>query len=216
VTRTVLAVDTTHEYGSIALMRDGELLEEVAMHATTGFGQVLYAALGALLKRHAVAPAEIDCFAAASGPGSFTGVRVGVACVKGLAEATGKGALAVSNLEAIARYGRAPLRAVMLDARRGDIYAAVYDDQGRIVMPELVMKLPQFLETLPKTEVDFVSQDFSIFGDGLPAAPRIVAPRELAAMVARIASVREPRDPAELDANYVRRADAELYWKEEQ
>jgi tRNA threonylcarbamoyladenosine biosynthesis protein TsaB len=216
VTRTVLAVDTTHEYGSIALMRDGELLEEVAMHATTGFGQVFYAALDALLKRHAVAPAEIDCFAAASGPGSFTGVRVGVACVKGLAEATGKGALAVSNLEAIARYGRAPLRAVMLDARRGDIYAAVYDDQGRIVMPELVMKLPQFLETLPKTEVDFVSQDFSIFGDGLPAAPRIVAPRELAAMVARIASVREPRDPAQLDANYVRRADAELYWKEEQ
>jgi len=216
VTRTVLAVDTTHEYGSIALMRDGELLEEVAMHATTGFGQVLYAALDSLLKRHGVAPAGIDCFAAASGPGSFTGVRVGVACVKGLAEATGKGALAVSNLEAIARYGRAPLRAVMLDARRGDIYAAVYDDQGRIVMPELVMKLPQFLDTLPRSEVDFVSQDFTVFGDGLPAAPRIVAPRELAAMVARIASGREPCDPAELDANYVRRADAELYWKEEQ
>ena len=99
-----------------------------------------------------------------------------MACVKGLAEATGKGAIAVSNLEAIARYGRAPLRAAMLDARRGDIYAAVYDDQGRIVMPELVMKLPQFLETLPRSEVDFVSQDFTVFGDG-PAAPRIVAER---------------------------------------
>jgi tRNA threonylcarbamoyladenosine biosynthesis protein TsaB len=215
VTPTILAVDTTSEYGSIALARDGEVLEEVAMHATTGFGQVLYAALDALLKRHGIAPAEIDCFAAASGPGSFTGVRVGVACVKGLAEATGKGAIAVSNLEAIARYGRAPLRAAMLDARRGDIYAAVYDDQGRIVMPELVMKLPQFLDTLPSSEVDFVAQDFTVFGDGLPAAPRIAAPRELAAMVARIASEREPRDPAQLDANYLRRADAELYWKEE-
>ena len=104
----------------------------------------------------------------------------------------------------------------MLDARRGDIYAAVYDDQGRIVMPELVMKLPQFPRHAPEDEVDFVSQDFTVFGDGLPAAPRIIAPRELAATVARIASGREPRDPAELDANYVRRADAELYWKEEQ
>ena len=59
-----------------------------------------------------------------------------------------------------------------------------------------------------------MSNDFSAFGDGLPDAPRVVAPRELAAVVARIAASREPQDPAALDANYVRRADAEMAWKE--
>ncbi len=72
----------------------------------------------------------VDCFAAASGPGSFTGVRVGLACVKGLAEALGKPAVAVSNLRAIASFGTAPWRAVVLDARRGEIYGAVYDAAG--------------------------------------------------------------------------------------
>ena len=56
--------------------------------------------------------ADVDCFAAASGPGTFTGVRVALACVKGLAEAMGRPAVAVSNLQAVARYGTAPLRAV--------------------------------------------------------------------------------------------------------
>ncbi len=80
----VLAIDTTHEFGSLALASNDALLEEVPLHAPAGFGQVLYAHLGHLLARHGVKPAMIDCFAAASGPGSFTGVRVGLACVKGL------------------------------------------------------------------------------------------------------------------------------------
>ena len=68
---------------------------------------------------------EIDCFAAASGPGSFTGVRVGLAAVKGLAEALGKPAVGISNLRALSLFGKAALRAVVLDARRGEVYGAV-------------------------------------------------------------------------------------------
>jgi hypothetical protein len=78
----------------------------------------------------------------------------------------------------------------------------------------MVAKLPVWLAALPPDGVEFVSNDFTPFGDGLPDAPRVPAPRELAAVVARIASTREPRDPASLDANYVRRADAEMAWKE--
>lgn len=209
----VLAVDTTHEYGSIALGRGDELLEEMPLHAGEGFAQILHGRLNELLARHGVPLAAIDLFAAASGPGSFTGVRVGLACVKGLAEALRKPAVAVSNLDALAHCGRGPLRAAILDARRGDIYGAVYDAAGQIVVPEMVAKLPVWLAALP-AGVEFVSNDFTAFAGGLPDQPRVLAPRELAAVVARLAAKRDPQDPAVLDANYVRRADAEMSWKE--
>ena len=101
----ILAVDTTSEYGSLALLRDGELLEEALLHAPDSFSPVLYDELRGLLERHGVETGGRDCFAAASGPGTFTGVRVALACVKGLAEAMGRPAVAVSNLQAVARYG---------------------------------------------------------------------------------------------------------------
>jgi tRNA threonylcarbamoyladenosine biosynthesis protein TsaB len=203
----ILAVETTHEYGSLALLRGEELLEEVEMHAPEGFAHVLYAHLAALLDRHGVKPAEIDCFAASSGPGSFTGVRVGLACVKGLAEATGRPAAGVSNLQALASFGTAPLRAVVMDARRGEVYGAVYDAAGRLVAPEVVAPRSQWMETLPAGELQFISFDVAL------DVPALQAPRALAGAVARIASRAEPQDPAALDANYVRRSDAELLWK---
>ena len=72
----ILAVDTTSEYGSLALLRDGALLEEALLHASSGFSSLLYEELRRLLERHGVKLAEVGCFAAACGPGTFTGVRV--------------------------------------------------------------------------------------------------------------------------------------------
>jgi tRNA threonylcarbamoyladenosine biosynthesis protein TsaB len=210
VTPLILGVDTTGEYGSLALVRGSETLEEVPLHAPAGYAQVLYGALEALLTRQSVSLPEIHCFAAASGPGSFTGVRVALACVKGLAEGLGRPAVAVSNLEALARFGTQPFRSPILDARRGEIYAAVYDAAGRLVMPETVATLSTWLSALPRG-VEFVATDWP---EGIPVTPRVTAPRQLAAMVARVAATREWLDPAALDANYVRRADAELFWKE--
>ena len=115
--------------------------------------------------------------------------------MKGLAEALRKPAVGVSNLEALASCGNGPLRAAVLDARRGDVYGAVYDAAGGIVVPEMVAKLPVWLAALPPG-VEFVSNDFAAFGDRLPEGPRVTAPRELAAVVARIAATREPQDPA--------------------
>lgn len=214
MTPLILAIDTTHEHGSIALARGPEVIEEAALHAPAGFAHVLYGAIGTLLGKHGIALDAVDRFATACGPGSFTGVRVGLACIKGLAEATGKPAAAISNLEAIARFGTGPLRACLIDARRSEVYAAVYDAEGRIVVPETVGKLDMFLKVLPQCEIVFVSQDFSTFGEHLPDAPQITAPPALAGAIARIACERDPRDPAALDANYVRRSDAELFWKD--
>ena len=219
----ILAIDTTHEFGSIALLSDGELLEEVLLHAENGFGQVLFGHLAQVLDRHGCRLREIDCFAAAAGPGSFTGVRVGLACVKGLAEANGKRVVAVSNLQALAALGTAPLRATVLDARRGEVYGAVYDAELNPVAAETVMPFPGWLETLPSGALEFISTDFSpfraaLFGTAFETTPIVETPRALAAGIARIAEMKFRRglaaDPAEVDANYVRRSDAELFWKE--
>jgi len=208
----ILAVDTTSEFGSMALVEEGRVIGEMAMHSPGGFSHVLYDHLGALLRDHGVQLSGIDCFASAAGPGSFTGVRVGLAAVKGLAEAAGRPAVAVSNLQALAAFGERPLRATVLDARRGDIFGAVYDAALKTVRPEVVMKLEDWVRSLPLGDLEFISnQTFA------ELAVR-TAPHELAAAIARIAEARflrgEATDPALLDANYVRRSDAELFWKE--
>jgi tRNA threonylcarbamoyladenosine biosynthesis protein TsaB len=215
----ILAVDTTGEHGSVALLRDGELLEELLLHAPTSYSPVLYQGLRALLARHDVSVAQVDCFAAASGPGTFTGVRVALACVMGLAEAVGKPAVAVSNLEAVSRYGSAALRGVALDARRSEVYGAVYDAEGRAVTEEVVAKLGAWLEGLPAGVEEFLSNDLTLdlAGTRFAHASVVEAPRAVAGAVARIAEQRflkgEGCDPAALDANYVRRSDAELALK---
>jgi tRNA threonylcarbamoyladenosine biosynthesis protein TsaB len=221
VTPLILALDTTHAHGSLALARGNDLVEQIEIESPSGFAHVIYSHLESLLGRHHVSVDDVDCFAVASGPGAFTGVRVCLACIKGLAEATGKPAVAVSNLAAIASFGTAPLRAPMFDARRGEVYAAVFDADGRVVSPETVAPPARWLDALPEG-VDLVSPDFNPFTEALAAsrflhARRTTAPLAMAAAIARIAWQRwqagEAMDPAALDANYVRRSDAELLWK---
>ena len=106
----VLVVDTTSESGSVALVEGEQVLEEVSLHSTEGFSRMIFGEIEALLARHGVRLDQVDAFAAASGPGSFTGVRVGLAAVKGLAEATGRKGVAVANLQALAGFGGRELR----------------------------------------------------------------------------------------------------------
>jgi len=216
----ILAIDTTHETGSLALVRAGgsaaETIDEAVLRAPTGFAHVLYGHIEEMLRRNRLPLAAVDCFAAASGPGSFTGVRVALACVKGLAEALGKPAAGVSNLRAMAVFGTGGLRAAVLDARRGEVYGAVYDAAGAAVLPETVAPLPLWLASLPEAQIEFVTcHGFSLdLGATRFADARVTAaPEALAAAIARLGWP-EAADPASLDANYVRRSDAELFWKD--
>jgi tRNA threonylcarbamoyladenosine biosynthesis protein TsaB len=219
----ILAIDTTHQDGSIALLDKGEILEETLLHSEDGFGHVVFGDIERLLERHGRSIHDVECFASASGPGAFTGVRVGLACVKGLAEAAGKRVAAVSNLQALATFGIGPKRATVLDARRGEVYGGLYDAKLRAIAPEVVMGLGGWLRTLPEGPIELISSGFDALLPGLAEARfsraiLIEAPRALAGAIARIALVmlEEGRtlDPAEADANYVRRSDAELLWKD--
>ena len=214
----LLALDTTAEFGSLALLRDGFLVEEFPLHSPDGFGHTIFGALEALLARHELTPQMIDCYAGATGPGSFTGVRVGLTVVKGLADATGRPVVGISNLQAVAAFGHSALRAVVLDARRGEVYGALFDAGLRIVQPETVIRFSDWIVGLPSGDIEFVAQDFTPFNHALVGRRMTQAPRALAAPIAKLAwnEFIEGRavDPAALDANYVRRSDAELLWKE--
>ena len=211
----VLAIDTTGDVGSIALVGERGLIEEVVLDSPDGFAHVLFDEIKGLLERHSLNLSQMEAFASASGPGSFTGVRVGLTAAKGLAEATGRKVIAVSNLQALAWYGSRPLRAVMLDARRGEVYGGVYNAALQVVQEEVVAALSLWLASLPQGEIEIVTQGISL---SEAAAPVIQAPKALAGAIGRIAFDRmltcEVLDSAEIDANYVRRSDAELLWKD--
>jgi tRNA threonylcarbamoyladenosine biosynthesis protein TsaB len=217
VTPLVLAIDTSSEFASLALARRREVFDEVLLHSTDGFAHLLYPQLQRLLENAGVRSGEIDCFAAAAGPGSFTGIRVALSAAKGLAESAAKKVVAVSNLEALAWYGEGALRSPVLDARRGEVFAAVYDAKGRAVIPETVCKFQDWLALLPKDQaIEFVVTDPGLFP--IEGKPVTVAPRSFARAVAMIAAERFAaglaQDPAAIDANYVRRSDAEMHWRE--
>jgi tRNA threonylcarbamoyladenosine biosynthesis protein TsaB len=209
-----LAVDTTAEFGSIALADENGVREEVLIHAPQGFSQVLFGEIEALLKRQHVPVTAIDLFAGASGPGSFTGVRVGLSAIKGMAEVLGKRVVAVSNLEALAEFGESNARATIIDARRGEVYAALYDGAGNQIIPETVLPFERFQHMLADRRVEWISQGF----EPVSECEGITVPRAIAGAIARIATRKASQglaqDPAAIEANYVRRSDAELLWKE--
>jgi tRNA threonylcarbamoyladenosine biosynthesis protein TsaB len=208
VSTRVVAIDTTSEHGSIALIEDGAAVEEVALHGPDGFGHILFPEIERLMERHGWRYQDVAGFAAAAGPGSFTGVRIGLAAVKGLAEAAGARAAAISTLRAIASFGTAHRRAAVIDARRGEVYGAVYNAQLEPLGDEVVCPLDRWLASLPPD-----AEILTPAPELLAGQPATQTPQALAAAVGRLA-LNELADPAALDANYVRRSDAELHWRE--
>lgn len=234
----ILAVDTSSTLASIAVRRNGVLVSEVVLESADGFGHRIFSAIEKCRNEASLRFSEIDCFAAGTGPGSFTGVRVALSAVKGLAEAAGKPVCGVSNLLALSSFGNldgmgassrvdassfrknAPLHAAVLDARRGAVYAAVYDVYLHPVLPEAVLPWPAFLAQLDPAETYEFFSPLELPLAGTPFADMPVR-RTPAALAARIAWCAEQGaaaglwvDPAVLDANYVRRSDAEMAWSE--
>ncbi|MBM3725335.1 MAG: tRNA (adenosine(37)-N6)-threonylcarbamoyltransferase complex dimerization subunit type 1 TsaB [Acidobacteria bacterium] len=213
--RLILALDVTGPWGSLALVRGGAVLEEIAMHGPDGYSETLFGSMRELLDRHGVRAGAVDAFAATSGPGSFTGVRVGLAAVKGLAEASGRPCVGVSTLAALASFGSRPTRAALMDARRGEIFGAVYNAAIELEGEEFVGPLPRWLAGISAAEVEYLSMDFGPFEAFLPG-PRTVCPRAVAGAVGviaeRLLEAGEAGRPEALEANYIRRSDADLKW----
>jgi tRNA threonylcarbamoyladenosine biosynthesis protein TsaB len=138
-----LALDTTTAAGSVALAGDGGLLEVVAIDPSQPIATRVPADLMTLLDRHRLALTGIDLFAVATGPGSFTGLRIGIAAMQGLSLANARPLIGVSSFEALATLAPAGREtrdyvAVWIDAWRGEVYGAVYARFGNRTLQETV------------------------------------------------------------------------------
>jgi len=131
----ILAADTSLPILSVALVMDDALLGAVALEGRSSRNEKLLPAIDWLLTEGAIDRASIDLFAVTRGPGSFTGVRIGLATMQGLALALGKPVCAMSTHEAIApAAGRA---SIVDDAGRGEFYVSTFDDAREVIAPHL-------------------------------------------------------------------------------
>src|SRR5579864_6353207 len=137
----VLAIDTTSEHGGLAIYRDLDCLASIPNTGSTGYSVTLFqmfesalADAGVKLSRPPLSLRDIDLFAVANGPGSFTGIRTGVAATQGWATALGRPTKGVSILAAMANEGQPETRwaAAIMDARRGEFYLGLFrrDPEG--------------------------------------------------------------------------------------
>jgi tRNA threonylcarbamoyladenosine biosynthesis protein TsaB len=217
----VLALDTTSRTGSVAVVHDEIVRVEVVGDVAITHGQRLPLELERALD-HADTPlGAIDLFAVVSGPGSFTGLRVGIATIQGLAMAQGKKVVAVSALEALARAAvnaKQPI-GVWMDAQRGEVFAALYAPDGRDLLIDPVSAAPEIVLDAWSVRTDVRSLTF--IGDGAERHADVIARRAsvpilsapaLASIAGRIAAAEPSRAvlPHAIVPVYVRKSDAEL------
>jgi tRNA threonylcarbamoyladenosine biosynthesis protein TsaB len=156
---TLLTVDTSTSVGSVAVSRGDALLGEILLNVKSTHSQRLLMTVRQLLTDVGLAVQDIDAFGVVLGPGSFTGLRVGIATIKGLALATGKPVVGVSSLQALAMQvplTRYPL-CVLLDARKKEVYAGLYIWEAGVPvsMGEEIVLPPENLLSILEGEVLF-------------------------------------------------------------
>jgi tRNA threonylcarbamoyladenosine biosynthesis protein TsaB len=217
----LLAADTSGKNGSLALARvtrgqsEIKVLEVVPLAGGT-FSAELVPQIAALLRKYGFETSDLAGFAVASGPGSFTGLRVGLAAVKALAEILQKPIAAVSLLEALARSGAGNGRVFSaLDAGRSEVYAGDY-----LLGPPVSVNSERLLgkdEFLAEAEGQVVVTPDAGIAEAARAAgihvEQVDYPRS--DVIARLGWERiqcgQTVRPEELEANYIRRSDAEIF-----
>lgn len=148
-----LALDTSTATASVAVTENGNLLGEYTLNISLNHSRIIMVMVEELLKGLSLTPKDIDLFAAAKGPGSFTGLRVGIATVKGLADGCKKESVGVSTLEAIAYRHRlfSGIVCPLIDARRNNAYYGFYEN-GRTIKSPDVSSIADIADESAKTE----------------------------------------------------------------
>ena len=218
----IVAIDTSGRGGSVALCRGDanhfEVLQLTALEGGT-YSTRLMPVIASALKRNGLDKSDIDGFVVVSGPGSFTGLRVGLATVKGLCEVLQKPLATVSMLEAlaIARFQGGTV-SVVLDAGRGEVYVGDFRlaDSRAEPVREYIAKLEVLVKEAAGWERDVITPDARI-AEGLRAggARAVLVDPVLADGIGRIGLRKllsaDHADPRTADVNYIRRSDADIF-----
>jgi tRNA threonylcarbamoyladenosine biosynthesis protein TsaB len=239
----ILAFDTTSEHGGVALYRESECLALARSTEAATYSVTLFQMVGRLFEEVRTKEAgtrlslrDIGLFAVANGPGSFTGIRVGLAAAQAWAKAFGRPVWAVSILEAMVEQARpeTDLAVPILDARRNEFYLGTFRrvpaeahsqfvaaDHGLVLRAEALDRLlGEYLRS--GAAVSCLVREYDQRARGLrQALPESLrwadVPDTLLPAIARLALEAHQQgrvqSPAKLDAFYIRRSDAELNWK---
>lgn len=235
----VLALDTTTRRGSVALVRDGHVLDVHAGDPNVTHGQRLPSDVMMLLERNHLAARDIDLFAVASGPGSFTGLRIGIATMQGFALANARDIVGISALDALHHSVRTHNSSLIprnssgeagsielatwMDAQRGEVFSALYRD-GLVVDGPSVEKPAAILARWAEANgggparIGFAGEGAVAYADlitaSLPSATIFGEVPALAPSIALLALERSAKEgsapPDAIRPLYIRRPDAEL------
>jgi tRNA threonylcarbamoyladenosine biosynthesis protein TsaB len=221
----ILAVETATLTGSVALVEDEHLLGEVTLEFPRKHSERLVPAIEFLLDLHKLKPQELDGLAVDIGPGSFTGLRVGLATMKGLAFSLNKPLVGVDSMEVMAQNlaSATGLLAPVLDARKGQIFAALFRGQGK----GLPVRVSEDWVLDPIELAGKISEPVLLFGEGARAYQEVLraslgnragfAPAgtdqlrayHLARLARPLLLAGQGRDPDQWAPNYLRLSDAE-------
>jgi tRNA threonylcarbamoyladenosine biosynthesis protein TsaB len=218
----LLSTDTSGKHGSIALARAGddeaqsvEVLEVVPLAGGT-FSAQLVPQISGLLAKHGYGKLDIGAFVVASGPGSFTGLRVGLAAIKALAEVLQKPIVAISLLEAIAlSSGVQGKVAAALDAGRGEVYIAEYEVSGGTarLLGQRILSGEESRTQLPGKKVVTPDAGWAQLAGASGCVSNFIDAGVIARLGWHKLRAGETVSPDQLDANYIRRSDAEIFAK---
>jgi tRNA threonylcarbamoyladenosine biosynthesis protein TsaB len=227
----VLGIDTSTPCGSVGLANDAEAISEYLLNVPVTHSERLLSAIHFVLKEAGCAMETLDGWAVSLGPGSFTGLRIGVSTVKGLAFATGKPVVGVPTLDGLAaQISPTPyLICPILDARKKEVYTAFY----RYNQKDLLVRLSDYHAIRPdllikevKEKTIFVGNGASMYGEILrtalpslalfPATPLHLFHGSMVAKLGVDLLLKEDTlDTATFSPIYVRPSEAEIKWQEQ-
>lgn len=216
----ILAIDTSSIYASCALLAEGDIRSEAAVNNGLVHSRSLMPMIERCLQNADTDIGQIDVFACVAGPGSFTGIRIGVCAVKGLAQALKKPCAAVNTLDCLRQnFPFASTVCPIMDARRGQVYCAIYEEKS-ILLNSSAMAIEDLLALLKGKNTVFLGDGVKVYKDTIFAALKeraLFAPSHLnytrasaaAFLAMQAAEENKLVSAAALDAIYLRKPQAE-------
>ena len=199
-----LFIDTSSSFLYTGLVCDDKLIVEVKKSFEKGLSERALYEIQKMFESINLKPNEIDRIIVVNGPGSFTGVRIGVTIAKTFAWAMKKEIIPVSSLEVMAISSSAPcLKVPLIDARRGCVFAGVYDEANNVVLEDSYISLEKLLSNLEGKKEKYVL----ITNDNIDLKKESYSPDVL--RIVKHLENRKPVNPHSVNPNYLKRTEAE-------
>ena len=220
----ILSLDTSATVASVAIAEGSTPLAQYTLNAKNTHSETLLPMVESELKALSLTASDIDLFALSAGPGSFTGVRIGAATIKGLSFGSGKPCVEVSTLEALAQnlVFKAGIICPVMNARRSQVYTALFESDGKALtrlMPDSALSIEELDEILSQyaTPISLVGDGYEICERGfsktvpcfVPEALRLQSALSVAAIALKKYESGEVCTDSALSVNYLRPSQAE-------